>query len=392
VTGSGESLRPALLLLATVRLVVNTAHRLTSPFLPVIARGLGIPLEQAGALVAVRSAAAMATPVIVTANRKRQRRHVLQLGLVMFVIGAGVTAASNVFVGALIGFATMGLAKAVFDVSGQAYLSDRTPYSERARYLALFEITWAGAFLIGAPIAGQIISRWGWQAAFWVTGTLVALVVIVSPRVFEEDGSEDGERGRLTLNRSSLGLMVAAGAFSAASESVAVVLGAWLEDAFAVALGAIAGLTAIIGLFELSGSSMTALITDRIGKRRAVIIGLVVSTVGYLGMGIAQNHLVAGIAMTAVAFAGFEFTVVSTFPLASEVASHARARYLAWLVVAINAGRTVAAFAGTRFFVSFGFGANIGAAVALNVAAVGVMLWLVVDVDEVRQAGAISAD
>ena len=53
MSGPRGSLRPALMLLTAARLVINTAHRMTSPFLPVIARGLGIPLEQAGALVAV---------------------------------------------------------------------------------------------------------------------------------------------------------------------------------------------------------------------------------------------------------------------------------------------------------------------------------------------------
>jgi DHA1 family inner membrane transport protein len=156
-----RNLRPALWVLSAGRLVINTAHRMTSPFLPVIARGLNVSLEDAGTLVAVRSAAAVATPFIITAGRKRQRRRVIQLGLAMFVAGALVTAATNAYAGALVGFAGMGLAKSVFDVSGQAYLSDRTPYERRARYLALFEITWAGAFLIGAPAVGLIIQPWG---------------------------------------------------------------------------------------------------------------------------------------------------------------------------------------------------------------------------------------
>lgn len=374
---SPAGLRPALLLLAAARLTINTAHRLTSPFLPVIARGLGIPLEEAGALVAARSAAAMATPAVVVANRARQRRRVIQIGIVMFVVGAVVTAATNVFVGALVGFALMGLGKAVFDVSGQAYLADRTSYEVRARYLGLFEVTWAGGFLIGAPVAGFLIDRFGWEAAFWFTATLAAVAVLASTRLLDLDSGAAGERGALRFDRSGAALITAAGLLSAASEFVAVVLGAWLEDAFAIALGAIAGLAALIGIAELSGSSLTALITDRLGKRRAVIVGLIVAAFGYAGMGLAQNQLVLGIVMAAIAFAGFEFTIVSTFPLASEAAPHARARFLAWLVVTINAGRTVAAFLGTRLFVAVGFGANVALAIGLNMVAIGLMVALV---------------
>lgn len=359
--------------------MVNTAHRMTSPFLPVIARGLGIPLEDAGTLVAVRSAAAMATPLVVTGGRRQQRRRVIQLGLAMFVAGALVTAATSVYVGALVGMATMGLAKAVFDVSGQAYLSDRTPYAKRARYIALFEVTWAGGFLLGAPAVGFIIDQWGWQAAFYATGVLAAAAVFGAQRFIEQDQPGDGERGRLTLDRSGIALMVAAGLFSGASEFISVVLGAWFEDSFAIALGAIAGLTALIGLFELSGSSLTAAITDRVGKRRAVMAGLIVGAVGYALMVVGRDVLVLGIGAALLAFAAFEFTIVSTFPLASEVVPHARARYLALLVVAINAGRTLASFFGTRLFVNFGFGANAVLAVTLNLAALGLMYAFVLE-------------
>ncbi len=379
MTEALKNLRPALWLLSTGRLLINTAHRMTSPFLPVIARGLGISLEDAGTLVAVRSAASAATPFIIAAGRKRQRRRVIQLGLAMFIAGALVTAATNAYAGALVGFATMGLAKSVYDVSGQAYLSDRTPYEKRARFLALFEITWAGAFLVGAPIVGLIIQHWGWRAAFYVIGTLAAVAVIVSQRVVRADESGEGERGRLAIDRSGLALIVVAGLFSGAAESISVVLGAWFEDSFEIAVGAIAGLSALLGLFELSGSSLTALITDRLGKKRAVLFGLSAGALCYLAMGLAHDSLVLGIGAAALGFAAFEFTIVSTYPLASEAAPNARARYLAWLVVSLNAGRTVAAFFGTRLFVSSGFRANAFTSAAVNLVAIGILAWLVVE-------------
>ena len=381
MSGPRGSLRPALLLLTVARLVVNTAHRMTSPFLPVIARGLGIPLEQAGTLVAARSAAAMATPLVVTANRTRERRRVIQLGLAMFVVGALLTATTSVFIGAVFGFAVMGLAKAVFDVSGQAYLSDRTPYALRARYIALFEVTWAAGFLVGAPAVGFVIARWGWAAAFYVSAILAALTVVGAERFVEPDEPGDGERGRLVFTRSSTALMAAAGLFTGAAEFISVVLGAWFEDSFGIALAAIAGLTALIGLFELSGSSLTALITDRVGKRRAVMYGLAVGAVGYVAMALGRDTLVLGVGAAMLAFAAFEFTIVSTFPLASEAAPNARARYLAWLVVAINAGRTVASFVGTRVFVSAGFVVNTVTAAVLNLVALALLAIFVVDHD-----------
>ena len=49
-----------------LKLVANIGFRFVYPFLPAIARGLGIDLTQAGALVSVRWAGALTTPAIMS--------------------------------------------------------------------------------------------------------------------------------------------------------------------------------------------------------------------------------------------------------------------------------------------------------------------------------------
>ncbi|MDH3397468.1 MAG: MFS transporter, partial [Acidimicrobiia bacterium] len=142
------SLTGALTFLVSARLVLNTGYRFIYPFLPVIARGLGIPLTQAGLLVSARWITGLATPAAVRIIGRGERRHrLIVAGLAMFATGAVVTAATGVFAGALVGFVLLGLGKPTFDVAAQAYLSDRTPYPVRARYLGVIELTWAGSLL-----------------------------------------------------------------------------------------------------------------------------------------------------------------------------------------------------------------------------------------------------
>ena len=96
--------RSSLAYLSAERLVMNTAYRFVYPFLPVIARGLGVPLEQAALLISVRHVAGLATPAVTRAAGHRPRR-IIATGLLLFIIGSAVTAATNAYVGALIGFA-----------------------------------------------------------------------------------------------------------------------------------------------------------------------------------------------------------------------------------------------------------------------------------------------
>ena len=187
-------------------MIVNTGHRLVSPFLPVIARGLGIPLESAGVLVAARSAASMATPAIVVVGRRLDRKVLAQIGLTIFLAGSAVTALFGVYFGVLAGFLLMGLGKSVFDVSGQAYLSDRVPYEKRARSLAIFEMTWAGGFLVGAPFVGWIIAGAGWEMAYAALAGLIGLAILASVVFLERDHPDMAERGKLVLGTSAWGM------------------------------------------------------------------------------------------------------------------------------------------------------------------------------------------
>ncbi len=84
-----------------------------------------------------------------------------------------------------------------------------------------------------------------------------------------------------------------------------------------------------------------------------------------------------------VAFAGFEFLIVSSFPLASELVPTGRARYLAWMVVAIGLGRGLAGLGGPVLFTRVGFGANAITAVGLDLLAL-VVLRLAVAEPEMR--------
>jgi len=342
---------------------MNTAYRFVYPFLPVIARGLGVPLEQA------------VTRLI---GRGELRRRLIITGLLLFIAGSAVTAVTNTYVGVLIGFALLGLAKPVFDVSSQAYVSDRVPYERRARYLAAFEFTWAGALLVGAPLTGWLIARTDWATPFWLFGVLSVATLLLVPRFIEADRRVP-EAGvtKSRFSRSGLAFLVVAGFFALASEMIIVVFGAWLEDSFGLSLVALGGAAILIGASELAGEGATFAFTDRIGKRRAVLVGLMISAVGFALLVPARDDMAFGLVILGVALFGFEFTIVSAIPLASELVPSARARYLAWMVVAMSLARGAGAALGPVLFRSFGLPGPAIVAVLADVIAAAVLLgWV----------------
>ena len=371
--------RSSLGFLSAERLVMNTAFRFVYPFLPAIARGLGVPLSQAAYLISARHIAGLATPAVTRVVGHGERRHrLIVTGMLLFIAGSAVTAATSAYVGALIGFALIGLAKPVFDVSSQAYVSDRVPYARRARYLAVFEFTWAGALLVGAPATGWLISRTSWSTPFWVFGALTIVAVVLVPRFVDADHPlSEASHSRMRPDRAALAFLGVAGFFALASEMIVVVFGAWLEESFGLSLIALGGVAFLIGVSELAGEGATFAFTDRIGKRRAILIGLTISAVGFALLVPARNEMAVGLAVLAVALFGFEFTIVSSIPLASELVPSARARYLAWMVVAMSLARGLGAAVGPSLFDSFGLPGPAVAAVAADIIAAGILItWV----------------
>jgi len=336
-------LRASIAFLTITRLVVNTSHRFVFPFLPAITRGLGISLEQGGLLMSARSLAFVATPAVVaTAGRGERRARLAVWSLGMMSVGALITAATGVYLGAIVGFILMGLGKPSFDAAAQAYIADRTPYDKRARYMSILELTWAGGLLVGAPLAGWLIDSYGWEAPFWFVGILFTLTMVAAPGLLDSDTVEHpDERSKLTFDTRKATLLVTAALFSFAAETTFIVFGAWLEDDFGLSLAALGLASTLIALAEMTGEGSVLMCADRIGKIRMVGWGLGISAVGYALFAPASSSLTLGLLALAATFVAFEITIVAAIPLASEIAPRARSRYLALFMVALGIGRAL---------------------------------------------------
>ena len=82
---------------------------------------------------------------------------------------------------------------------------------------------------------------------------------------------------------------------SAANENLNVVLGIWLESYYGLSLVALGLSTAVIGVAELVGEGGVIGLVDRIGKKRAIIIGAFGSALSYFVLPLIANELVGGL-------------------------------------------------------------------------------------------------
>jgi len=123
-----------------------------------------------------------------------------------------------------------------------------------------------------------------------------------------------------------------------------------MESSFGLKLTALGAASAVIGFAELGGETLTATITDRLGKPRAVAAGMLLNSMAALALPFLGNTLVGAFVGLFLFYLTFEFAVVSSIPLMTEVFPPARATLMASNMAAHSLGRALGALVTAPLF------------------------------------------
>ncbi|MFA9404258.1 MAG: MFS transporter [Anaerolineales bacterium] len=371
----GPRLRTQLIAFVFTRTVINTGFRMVYPFMPVFARALGVDIEAIALAVTARSALGITGPLFGSLGDQIGRKMTMLAGLIVFFAGMIIVVIwptyPSFFLALLIGAA----AKLMFDPSMQAYIGDRVEYGRRGRAIAITEFGWSGAALVGIPLVGWVIAYYGWVSPFILLGALAVIACIIIFRTIPGEGSTSGKQiplkeglQSILAHPSAIAALIVVVLISAGNESINLIYGVWLEDSFALKVIALGSTSIVIGLAELSGEGLVAGYTDRLGKRRAVSIGIVFIVVSCVILPIVGQNLLGALIGIFLLFISFEFTFVSIIPIMTEIVPSARATLAASSFAAAAIGRAVGAFVSPSLFKN-GIMANALLATALAILA-----------------------
>ena len=355
-------IRFQLIIFMFVRTILNSIHRMVYPFLPIFARGLGVDLSTMSLLMTGRSLLGATSPFLGPIADWRGRKFGLLTGLSVFTLGIGIVAVFPAFWTLAIALGLAMIGKYIFDPAMQAYFGDRVPYHQRGTALAVTEVAWSMGFIVGVPIAGFLIDRFGWSAPFplFTVLGLIAFFIIwrVVPNVDTHHNPVGDSREKyLTVLKSApalAGISIALWA-SAANELVNVIFGVWLEDSFGLKIAALAGASAVIGISELSGEGLVALTTDKLGKPRALAIGLAANSLAAILLPFIGQTQAGALIGLFLFYITFEYIMVSHIPMVTELVPSARATLLSLNVTGHALGRALGAFLAALIYQNFGF-------------------------------------
>ncbi len=338
------------------RLLLNTARRFAYPFAPVLSRGLGVPLTAITSLIAINQATAIIGIGFGPLADRFGYRRMMLVGMGMLSLGMLAAGFFPFYYSVMAALFLAGLGKSVFDPAIQSYVSQQISYRKRGMVIGFLETSWAGSTLIGIPCVAILMNRLDWQAPFYVLGGLGLMGIIALVSFFPQDKKiKDYSVEKKTLwsawpqlmaNRSAIGALGYAFFISVANDNLFVIYGAWLEQSFQVSIVVLGIGTSVIGLAELCGEGLTVLISDRIGLRRSIFVGLVLTIVNYAVIPLYGQHLSLALVGIFLIFLTFEFMIVTSMSLCTEILPAHRATMMAAFFAAAGTGRVIGALMG----------------------------------------------
>ncbi|MGH1491842.1 MAG: MFS transporter [Acidimicrobiales bacterium] len=320
----------ALARLTSGKAVANTAIRWLPFFLPTLALAFNSSTSTLAAILGAAEACGIATLVAgrwLDAGKERA----VMIGALFTVAASSMVALYGSVWTFLVAAMMIGLSSGFVTVSGHAWISARVQFHRRARFIGVFETSWASALLIGAPIMALLISAFGWRGPFVAIG--VAALVVAALVWSIDDGEPrqlaaetDGPKLKITMD--AWLVIGASAAISLAGLATIVVAGTWLDEVLGVSTGGIGLVAMSFGAAELFASMSSSAFADRLGKLRTMRVAVGTVLVGLLVISLAgTSRLVGGVGLL-VFFVAFEYAIVTSFSLVSEAMPEARGRTL----------------------------------------------------------------
>ncbi len=320
--------------LITANAVIALGYGVVAPVLPQYARNFGVSISAATFVITafslMRLCAAPSSGVLV---QKLGERRVYLSGLLIVAVSTGACAFAQTYWQLLLFRSVGGLGSAMFTISSLGLMIRISPADARGRVAGMF----SGAFLIGSvggPVLGSLTAGLGLAAPFAIYGValLIAVAVVFFRLRHSSLAAPETEEAEppVTLRNALRNRAYQSALFSNFATGWSVFgLRIALVPLFVTEVlhrgPRVTGLAlATFAIGNVSAVLPSGYLSDRIGRRKLLIVGLAVSGVATLLVGLASSLtlFLAG-ALVAGAAAGM-FTSPQQAAVADIVGSKAR--------------------------------------------------------------------
>ena len=307
--------------LSAANIVIAMGYGVVSPILPTYARTFGVGIQAATFVITVFSLARLCfAPVSGLLGERR----IYISGLLVAALSTAACGFAQTFWQLLIFRALNGVGSTMFFVSALGLMIHISPADARGRIAGMFTTS----FLLGAvggPVFGSLIAGWGLAAPFLIVGVAQLGVtaalfyslrgsVLAAPAEVPQSAVTMREALRHRAYRSALFSNFATG-WSAFGLRIALVP-LFISVVMHRGVGIIGVALAAFAAGNALAVTPSGYLSDRIGRRMLLIVGLVASGVATIGLGVVSSLP----AFVATAFVSGATTGIFMSPLQAAVA------------------------------------------------------------------------
>jgi len=300
-------------------------YGVVSPILPTYARTFGVGIQAATFVITVFSLARLCfAPVSGLLVQRLGERRIYISGLLVAALSTAACGFAQTFWQLLIFRALNGVGSTMFFVSALGLMIHISPADARGRIAGMFTTS----FLLGAvggPVFGSLIAGWGLAAPFLIVGVAQLGVtaalfyslrgsVLAAPAEVPQSAVTMREALRHRAYRSALFSNFATG-WSAFGLRIALVP-LFISVVMHRGVGIIGVALAAFAAGNALAVTPSGYLSDRIGRRMLLIVGLVASGVATIGLGVVSSLP----AFVATAFVSGATTGIFMSPLQAAVA------------------------------------------------------------------------
>jgi MFS family permease len=311
--------------LSAANIVIAMGYGVVSPILPAYARSFGVGIQAATFVITVFSLARLCfAPVSGLLVQRLGERRIYISGLLVVAVSTAASAFAQTYWQFLLFRALNGIGSTMFFVSALGLMIHISPPDARGRIAGMFTTS----FLLGAfagPVFGSLIAGWGLAAPFLIFGLVqvgLAAVLFYSLRRSTSAGPAEVPQVTVTMRealrhrayRSVLFSNFATG-WSAFGLRIALV-----PLFISVVMNRGVGITGVVLAAFAAGNALavtpSGYLSDRMGRRTLLIVGLLASGVATIGLGVVSSLPL----FVATAFVSGATTGIFMSPLQAAVA------------------------------------------------------------------------
>jgi len=353
-----EETRRHVTTLTIARLTSNACFRYAPPFLASISDDFQISLSRLGLALMVTEIVMGISPILGRVVDRMHRRTAMAGGLLAISGAATIAAASPSVWIFVLGMLLIAVAKFIFDIGLASWVNDHVEYEKRGRVIGFTETSWALGLLIGVTAMGLVASATSWRWGYAVGAISVAVMAIVVMTRLDGHDVAGSQRSKDTtkypMPRNGYWIFAAMFFLMAASQTLFVTFGSWLEDEFGFTEAGISAVVFGLGAFELLASVTSARRTDTWGKERSTIFGALLILPAGLLLTVGHNNAIIGLILLGIYLLGFEFSIVSMLPLSANLIPSSPGRGLGIVLAGGTLGRASMSLIGTAAYDKFG--------------------------------------